>query len=98
MLTDACMHSALTAFVATHSALPLARGPVRFENEGVFTSVQRMRTLMPVTWHGKYPNAATLELRGAWHYPVMMMNDNQLGPPTRRSSSCATRWTGWCCG
>ena len=81
MLTDACMHSALTAFVATHSALPLARGPVRFENEGVFTSVQRMRTLMPVTWHGKYPNAAALELRGAWYYPVMMMNDNQLVDP-----------------
>jgi hypothetical protein len=81
MLTDTCMHSALTAFMDTHSALPLARGPVRFENEGVFTSVKRMRTLMPMTWHGKYPNAATLELRGAWHYPVMMMNDNQLVAP-----------------
>jgi hypothetical protein len=81
MLTDECMHSALSAFMATHSGLPLARGPVRFENEGVFTSVQRMRTLMPMTWHGKYPNAAMLELRGPWCYPVMMMNDNQYVEP-----------------
>jgi hypothetical protein len=81
MLTDACMHSALTGFMQQHSGLPLARGPVRFENEGVFTYIKRMRTLMPVTCHGKYPNAATLELRGPWFYPVMMMNDNQYVEP-----------------
>jgi hypothetical protein len=58
-----------------------SRWRVWFENEGVFTSVKRMRTLMPLTWHGMYPNAATLELRGAWCYPVMMTNDNQYVDP-----------------
>lgn len=85
MLTDALMHTALTSFVEKHSPLPLASGSIVFINEGVFTSIKRMRTLMPVTPHGKYPNAATLELRGEWHYPVMMMNDCQLvepDPPT----------------
>lgn len=81
MLTDQCMHSALTAFVQQHSSLPLSHGPICFVNEGTFTSLKRMRTLMPMTWHGKYPSATTLELRGEWHYPVMMMNDNQLMEP-----------------
>ena len=81
MLTDAAMRAALASFIQTHTALPLAKGPIEFVNEGIFASIQRMRTLMPVTGHGKHPNAATLELRGEWAYPRMMMNDCQAIEP-----------------
>jgi hypothetical protein len=81
MLTDTCMHSILTAFIETHTMLPLSNGPICFVDEGIFTSIKRMRTLMPMTWHSKYPDASTLELRGEWHYPVMMMNDRDLIDP-----------------
>lgn len=81
MLTDNTMRTALASFIQTHTALPLATGPIRFVNEGIFATIERMRTVMPMTEHGKYPNAATLELRGEWVYPRMMMNDSQAIEP-----------------
>jgi citrate lyase gamma subunit len=75
MLTDADMHSALRAFIQTHHSLPLSTGPISLVDEGVFTSVQRTRTLLPLSYHGRHANASLLELRGRWSYPVMMMND-----------------------
>ena len=43
---------------------------ISYDNEGVFTSVTRMRTTMrlPVP-PPEYPAACNVELRGAWNYP-----------------------------
>ena len=79
MLTDSEMHHALSDFMQSHPTL--AKAPISFVNEGTFTSIKRMRTLMSLDPCGKYAKAARLELRGEWHYPVMMMNDCQLLDP-----------------
>ena len=83
MLTDTDMCFALNRFLETHPLLVV--GPVDFVDEGTFTSVSRMRTLTPLIQHCKHKGAVTLELRGRWAYPMMMMNDCQpltADPPT----------------
>ena len=79
MLTDSEMHSALVTFMHDHSTL--TKYPISFINEGTFTSVKRMSTLMALDSCGKHARAAKLELRGEWRYPVMMMNDCQVLDP-----------------
>ena len=79
MLTDSEMHSTLDAFMQSHPIL--TQHPIAFIDEGTFTSVKRMRTLMALDPYGKHARAAKLELRGEWRYPVMMMNDCQLLDP-----------------
>lgn len=72
MLTDIEMHDALSSFVKTHS-IP---ADISFIQDKTFQSVTRTRTLMPLKpLLCKYDRATTLELRGEWHYPMMMMND-----------------------
>jgi dsDNA-binding SOS-regulon protein len=79
LLSDSEMRAALTRFMEAHP--DLSAGPIQYVNEGVFTSVARMRTLTPLVAHCKHDRAATLELRGHWSYPVMMMDDCQLRSP-----------------
>ena len=79
-LTDTDMRDALSQFMEIHRPLG-ATAQIKFVNEGVYTSVQRMRTLMPLCPYGKFPNASSLELRGEWRYPMMMLNDWESIPP-----------------
>ena len=79
LLTDSDMRGALTRFMEARPEL--SAGAIEYVNEGVFTSVARMRTLTPLVPHCKHDRAVKLELRGHWSYPVMMMNDCQLRDP-----------------
>ena len=72
-ITDSHMHATLSAFVLKHPYVQ--KGPISSIDEGTFTTIKRMRTLMPIEGAPQYANATTIELRGQWHYPVMMMND-----------------------
>jgi len=72
-LTDTEVRDALLQFIETHRPLG-ATAQINFVNEGVYTSIQRMRTFMWMCPYGKFPKAASLELRGEWCHPVMMMN------------------------
>lgn len=80
-LSDTDMHNALSRVL---KALNLSHSAVRFVNENVFTSVRRMRVLMEfeqIPPPRNHPTVARLELRGQWHYPVMMMNDYAMRDP-----------------
>ena len=79
-MTDTDVRNALLQFIETHRPLG-ATAQINFVNEGVYTSVQRMRTFMWMCPYGKFPKASSLELRGEWHYPMMMMNDRQPVDP-----------------
>ena len=63
-----------------HGQLPYTPASVSFLDEGLFTTVRRMRTVMRVQLP-KYPKAVSIELRGEWRYPFMMMNDCVLRDP-----------------
>ena len=77
MLADRDMRDALVAFLqANKTKIPYSPLEVSYNNEGLFTSIQRMRTIFPLDPPLPHlPGASRLELRGAWHYPIMMMND-----------------------
>ena len=74
MITDSQMHIVLREFAERHKML-LPDPQIIHIDEGTFTTVTRMRTMMPISIPTPYPKATTLELRGEWHYPMMMMND-----------------------
>lgn len=75
MISDGEMHKALCDFLAANQdAIPYSPAAVSFVDQGLFTTVRRMRTVLRARLPN-YPNAASIELRGRWSYPVMMMND-----------------------
>ena len=74
MIADIDMHDALVAFLqANKTKIPYSPLGVSYCDEGVFTSIKRMRTVFPLD--PPLAGASQLELRGVWHFPMMMMND-----------------------